>query len=189
MKYTFGIIHRYRGSSQTDWYSGLKTLLEADGHKVIIPDLPGDDKPRAVQWLPLLDRQFSDADNLVLIGHSIGTRGALLYLEKYRKPTKLLFMVGALSNDMANAERLGGEAADFYTHKINPDGINEVAEKIVMVHSRDDPHVSYPGQAIVLADELGAELLAYEDKGHFLGPQHSELIYSLLNQYLVQANE
>lgn len=184
MKYTFGIVHRYMGSSKTDWYADLARLLEADGHKVIIPDLPGADRPSAAVWLPILEEAFRGSENFVLIGHSLGTRAALLYIEKYSVKTELLLLVGALSNDTDNAVRLGGKVADFYEYKVDPDSINSLVKKIILMHSKDDPSVSYEDQGKALAEELDAELLTYEDKGHFHEPSDSKEIYKVLKERL-----
>lgn len=104
-------IHGYTASHIADWYPTISKELDKLEVDYIIPDLPGGIHPRVKEWLEVLHGVISQNDkHLVLIGHSLGTRTALLYLEKYHPKIESVFLIAAFANRIENADRNDGEA-------------------------------------------------------------------------------
>ncbi len=83
--FTIVFIHGYTASHFADWYPTISPELDKLGVKYVVPDLPGGERPHAYEWLDTLHSVISSIQTpLVLVGHSLGSRTALLYLEKYQ---------------------------------------------------------------------------------------------------------
>lgn len=76
------IVHCWGGDSDYAWYPWAKSQLENLGYQVTVPDMPDSDPPILATWLPHLKKIIGQPDDeLVLIGHSIGTVAIMRYLE------------------------------------------------------------------------------------------------------------
>lgn len=179
MRRSFIIIHCYNCHPYACWYPGLRKKLERDGHRVEVPAMPGGEEPVASQWLDtLLPVVESVSTPLTLIGHSLGTRAALLLLEK--RPTELdqLLLVGALKNEVDPA-RLAGKQSGFFDHKIDLEPLKALAPKRQVLHSADDERIDIQ-EGKALAEEFDAKFISEQDYGHFLDDSGVDLIYTLL---------
>ncbi len=178
-------IHGYTASSKADWYPAIIPLLNNSNVDFIVPDLPGDDHPQAINWLDTLHKAISDIKKpLVLVGHSLGTRIALLYLEKYQPKIERVFLIAAFANRLENAKRNDGDAyPDFFTHEVDLEKIKPLVGKFVVIHSKDDDSIPYK-QGVELANELSAELITYENCGHFYKPENATIIFEVLQRDL-----
>lgn len=136
-------IHGYAASHLADWYPNLSKELDKLGIDYIIPDLPGGEYLYAQEWLETLHSVISKTTKpLVFVGHSLGARTALLYLEKYQPKVEKVFLIAVFSNKTENGNRNDGETyPDFFGQLI--------AEK---------PDHSFPNFAKKLATELRASL-------------------------------
>lgn len=177
-------IHGYTASSKTDWYPQIAEELKKLNIDFEIPDLPGGEHPHAKDWLKKLHDSVKKTDKpIVLVGHSLGTRTALLFLEKYEMPVKAVFLVAAFSNSLENATAFPDEDyPDFFTHQIDINKVKALSEKFVILHSKDDPLPFEQG--VEISKELGGKLIAYENKGHFSGPENSNEILRIIRQEL-----
>jgi len=178
-------IHGYTASSKADWYPSLIPELKKLGIDYSIPDLPGGEHPKASEWLDTLHRVISKTDKpLVLVGHSLGSRTALLYLEKYRPRVKIVILIAAFANRVENANRNDGKAySDFFTHKINLETVKPLVDKFIVMHSKDDDSIPYT-QGVEIAKDLNAELITYEDRNHFSDPQNALSVLEVLRKNL-----
>ena len=70
---TFGLVH---GAGLGAWcWERLIPILERLGHRVFAMDLPCEDRAAgAVRYAEVVDRAIPPADDLVLVGHSLGGR-------------------------------------------------------------------------------------------------------------------
>ncbi len=172
--YNFKIvfIHGYTASHLEDWYPNISKELDKLGVDYAIPDLPGGKNPHIQEWLSVLHNVISKVDKpLILVGHSLGTRATLLYLEKYLPKVEKVFLVAAFANDTNNANRIDEEGyKDFFGHKIDLEKIKPLVGKFIVLHSKDDDSIDYK-QGAEIAKDLNAELVTYEDKGHFFKPE------------------
>lgn len=177
-------IHGYTASSRENWYPNISIELAKLGVDFVVPDLPGGDHPHAAEWLEVLHTEIGKSNKpLVLVGHSLGTRTILLYLEKYSPKLKAAVMIATFANRLENAYKYDGDGyPDFFVRKVDVADIKSLVEKWVVVHSRDD-ELDYE-QAEEIAQELGAKLITFGDRGHMSGPENAPVILDILRKEL-----
>lgn len=177
-------IHGYTASSKENWYPDISKELTKLGIDFEIPDLPGGEHPHVSGWLEKMHEVISKVDkSLVLVGHSLGTRAILLYLEKYQPKVKAVFLVATFSNRLENATKYdGGAYSDFFTHLIDIEKIKSLVNKFVVIHSKDD---ELPfDQAVEISNQLGAKLIPFEDRDHMSDPSNAPIILKVLREEL-----
>lgn len=179
-------VHGYTASSQADWYPSIKPELNKLGVDYSIPDLPGEEQPHARDWVEIIKKEVQATTKpVVLVGHSLGTRAILLYLDKYQTKVDTVILIASLSNEVKNAERRGGEAyPDFFEYKIDMGSIKKLANKFVVMHSKDDDSLDYEEHGVALSKELGVELLSYDGRGHFYAPENAPYVLEVLRKEL-----
>lgn len=182
--FTIVFIHGYTASHLADWYPNISKELDKLGIKYIVPDLPGDDHPHAQEWLDVLHKTISQIDTpLVLVGHSLGTRTALLYLEKYQPKVEKVFLIAAFANWTENAKRKNGFYADFFEHTIDLNKIKPLVGKFIVMHSKDDSSIPFE-QGVEIAKDLNAELITYVGRDHFSEPENATFVLEELRKEL-----
>lgn len=177
-------IHGYTASHLVNWYPNISKELDQLDIDYVVPDLPGGANPYADDWLKTLHQVISKIDKpIVLVGHSLGTRAALLYLEKFHPKVEKVFLFAAFANDTKNAFRRNGNYKSFFTREINIEEIKPLATKFIVMHSKDDDSIEYK-QGVEIAKGLDAELITYEDKGHFFKPEYAPVVLEQLRKEL-----
>ena len=178
-------VHGYTASSKADWYPNISIELKKLNVDFSIPDLPGGECPHAEEWLSVIHQEVKRTNKLlVLVGHSLGSRAVLLYLEKYRPKVKLVLLIAAFANRFENAKRRGGVAyPDFFVHKIDVSKIRPLAEEFVVMHSKDDSSIPYE-QGVKTSKDLNAKLITYTDRDHFSEPENASYILKVLRKEL-----
>lgn len=178
-------IHGYTASSTSDWYPNISKELDKLGIDYSIPDLPGKEHPQADKWIERIHKEVLKTNKpLVLVGHSLGTRVALLYLEKYPTKVKRVFLIAAFSNDPKNGQRNDGEIyPDFFTHVIDLNKIKPLVGKFIVVHSTDDTSIAYE-QGVEIANELAAKLIIPENRDHLSDPADASYLLEILTREL-----
>ena len=179
-------VHGYTASSQADWYPAIKPELDRLGVDYSIPDLPGGENPHSADWVEIIKKEVDlSSKPVVLVGHSLGTRAVLLYLDKYQRKVDTVILIAPLSNDIANAERRGGEDyPDFFEYKIDLQRIKKLANKFVIAHSRDDSSLDYEKHGVSMAKELGVDLITFEGRDHFSDPENAQYVLDILRKEL-----
>ena len=179
-------VHGYTASSQADWYPAIKPKLDGLGIDYSIPNLPGGENPHSADWIEIIKKEVNlSSKPVVLVGHSLGTRAVLLYLDKYQRKVDTVILIAPLSNDVANAERRGGEAyPDFFKYKIDLQKVKKLADKFVIAHSKDDTSLDYEKHGVSLAKELGVKLIIFEDRDHFSDPENAPYVLDILREEL-----
>lgn len=166
------IVHCWGGSGNYAWYPNVAKQLELQGYTVAIPEMPNTEEPKLDTWLPVLQNIVGEPDDeLVLIGHSIGTVLIMRYLETLaedQKIDKAIFVAGF-------TDQLGFvELENFFETKLDFAKMKGKAKDgFVAIQSDNDPYVSaqYGNR---LKDELGAKLIIKHDAGHMSGPVDAE---------------
>lgn len=177
-------VHGYTASHLADWYPEISKELDKLGIGYEIPDLPGGENPHADEWLNVLHELISKIRKpLVLVGHSLGTRAVLLYLEKYKPKVKKVFLIAPFNNSVVNAKRRDECYSDFFDHKIDLKKIKPFVGKFVLVHSKDDDSIKYE-QGVELSKDLNSELITFEDRKHFSAPSNAPYILNILKKEL-----
>lgn len=177
-------IHGYTASSKVDFYPALSPLLDSQKIDYIIPNLPGYKNPRADEWLETIHKVLmTNTKPLIFVGHSLGTRAVLLYLEKYHpKSIKKVFLIASFADRLENASPKDGDAyPDFFSHHIDIGRVKKCAEKFYVLHSTDDPSIDY-AQGAEIAKDLDAELLTFRDRSHFFKPENAPIIFEVLKE-------
>lgn len=181
-------VHGYTASSKLDWYPDISPLLDKLGIDYVIPDLPGGRKPLAQEWVKIVRQKVDNTDKpVILVGHSLGTRAVLLYLDQYGEDRwfEKVILIAPLSNEVKNAQRRKGEAyPDFFEYKIDLEKAKMKVGKFVVVHSKNDHSLDYDEHGVALSEELGAKLIAFEDRDHFSQPESAAYILKILKDEL-----
>jgi len=165
------IVHCWGGSSNYAWYPWVKAELEKCGYQVTVPDMPDSDSPKLATWLPHLQEIVGQPDDeLVLIGHSIGTVAIMRYLEalKVGQVGKVILVAGF-------TDELGfKELENFFETRLNFAKIKTKSKNgFVVIQSDNDPFVSEQyGER--LKEELGAKLIIKHGANHMSGAVDGE---------------
>jgi predicted alpha/beta hydrolase family esterase len=169
------IIHGYTSSPQRKKYRIISEKLHTLGVECAIPALPGGEHPHSSEWLALIDKEVRNTDKpVILVGHSLGTRAALLYLDRFDRKVDAVILISAFNNNVKeNRNRKDGDYADFFDYSVDIDKIKKLANKFIVAHSRDDDALDYH-QGVEISKELGAQLVTYENMGHFGGEERAE---------------
>jgi predicted alpha/beta hydrolase family esterase len=160
-------------------------MLDELGIDYAVPDLPGNRRPHSREWLEIIDREVNKSEKpVVLIGHSLGSRAVLLYLDQYKHPVKGVLLIAAFANWAENADRRGGKAyPDFFEYVLDINAIKGLSQSFTVLHSLDDPGIDYE-QGKAIAKDLGAKLVTVEDRGHLFNAKNAELVLQTLRDGL-----
>lgn len=169
------LIHGYTSSPKREKYQIISKELTNLGIEHSIPAFPGGKHPHSKKWLEIIDKETKNATKpVVLIGHSLGTRAALLYLDKFEKKVDTVILISPFNNAFEkNRKRRDGAYSDFFDYALDIEKIKKLANKFIVVHSKDDDSINYK-QGAEIANELGAKLITYENLGHFCGEENVE---------------
>ncbi len=173
------------GSSKTAWFPDISAKLKGLDVDYVIPNMPEGVDPVAKDWLNTIDAEVKKTNKpLVFVGHSLGTRAVLLYLEKYKPQTKAVFLVACFSNNLENGHRHHSEIfEDFFEAPINTQQLKSLVGKFVVLHSKDDSSIPFT-QGEEMAKALEAELLTFDDRDHFSAPENAPIILETLRKSL-----
>ena len=168
-------IHGYTSSPKKKKYQIIAEELDKAKVDYSIPALPGGENPHSSEWLEIINKAVKKSKiPVVLVGHSLGTRAALLYLDKFGKKVDTVILFAAFNNDhLLNRNRKDEHYSDFFDYPINIEKVKKLADKFIVVYSKDDDSIDYR-QGEEIARELGAELKTYENMGHFAGEERAE---------------
>ena len=96
---------------------------------------------------------------------------------------KAVFLIAAFANRLDNAHKYDSDYyPDFFEHSIDIESIKLLAERFVVVHSRDDV-LDYE-QGVEIANQLEAKLITYDDRGHFSDPENAHVVFEVLQKEL-----
>lgn len=166
------IVHCWGGNPDYAWYPWVKSELEKQGYDVQVPAMPDPDAPRRDKWVPYLQEIVGQPDDeLVLIGHSIGSGTIMRYLETLgdnEKVGKVIFVAGFTDQlGFKELENYFDQLLDFAKIK------SKSARGFMAIQSDNDPFVSAQyGQR--LKDELGAKLIIKHGASHMSGSVDDE---------------
>ncbi len=169
------LIHGYTSSPKKKKYQIISQELDNLAVDYSIPAFPGGDYPHTREWLEIIDKEVkSSTKPVVLVSHSLGTRTVLLYLDKFEEKVDTVILIAAFNNNVEeNRKRKDGNYVDFFDYPLDIEKIKKLANKFIVVHSKDDNSIDYQ-QGVEISKELGAELITYENMGHFSGEERAE---------------
>jgi predicted alpha/beta hydrolase family esterase len=160
------LIHGWEGYPEEGWRPWLGSELEKQGFEVIVPAMPNSAKPKMNEWLNFLKKLVSNPDeNCYFVGHSLGCITILRYIESLGENQKIggaVLVAGFTSN-------LGYDELDsFFQTKIDWEKIKSRCQKIIAIHSSNDPYVSLH-YADFFRNKLDAEIIIEQNMKHFSG--------------------
>ena len=173
-------VHGYTASSSVNWYPNISKELDTLGVDYSIRDFPGDRHPKQEEWLEIIEEEIGATNKLiVLVGHSLGTRAILLYLEKSQRKVDTVILIAAPTERVNSRETLG----NFFEHKIDLAKLQGLADKFIVVHSKDDSDVPYE-EGVEIAQGLNAKLITLEGRDHMSAPDNAPYILEILKTVL-----
>ncbi|KAA2265666.1 alpha/beta fold hydrolase [Solihabitans fulvus] len=167
---TIVVSHGLEANGDSVWFPYLRAELEAKGHKVIVPNLPEPGAPKPAAWLDTFDQAVAKAgpaEDIVLVGHSIGGVNVLRMLEQHDTAERGRF-AGAVLVSTASHE-VGYEAlAGFFATPFDWDRIRAAATEFRVLAAADDPvNVPDPVEHVgELVRGLGATAVLTATGGH-----------------------
>lgn len=168
------ILHGTLGSPEGNWFAWLQGELEKRGMEVWLPALPNAEQPSLRKWSDYIQTgcPFKIDEDTLVVGHSSGAILALILAQENDGPIGQVICVSVFHDNSLdwdpNAKLFD---VDFDWHKIQ-----EHTNKLLFVHSDDDPYVPLD-QAQYVADHCQAELKMIPGQGHFnleKSPQYSK---------------
>jgi hypothetical protein len=155
------------------WKETLRERLGED-FEVVLPKMPNSMNSKYAEWKIMFEKlpQFLK-DDVVLLGHSLGGIFLAKYLSENNFPKKIkaTFLVSAPFDTKDSDYSLG----DF----ILPDSLENFqnqAGKIFLFHSKDDLVVPFADLEKYKKSLPNAEVMVFEDKGHFDQTEFPELV-------------
>lgn len=162
------IIHGYESSPEHHKYQLIARELKKLGVEFVIPQFPGGKHPKSPEWLKIIDQEVKAANKpVVLVGHSLGTKAILLYLDQFEQKIDSVILIATFNNEVENNKKIAdGNLESFFEYPLDVKKIRGLVNKFVVVHSKDDQLIPYQ-QAFNISQDLKAELITYDNKGHF----------------------
>lgn len=157
------------------WKDGFKEEMSREGYEVYFPSMPNSDNAKYEEWKIWFERYFEYLhDGVILIGHSQGGYFLAKYLSENKIPisVKALYLLSAPFEPADFGEEDGG---DFNFDPKELKNLEKQVDSIFLFHSKDDPVVPYEHVLKFKKALPEAELITFEDKGHFLMEEFHEL--------------
>lgn len=169
------IIHGCASSPKNRKYQIIAKELAELGIDYSIPAMPGGEYPCSDNWLKIIDEEVNNTDKpVVLVGHSLGTRAILLYLDKYQQEVDAVILIATFNNNFKkNRKGKNHHYQDFFDYALDIEQIKKLSRKFIVIHSKDDESIDYK-QGVEMSRELKAKWIAYKEAGHFSGSEGAE---------------
>ncbi len=166
---TIVIAHMLAGAGADFWYPALRGEFTAEGHRVLIPDLPDPQAPEPGAWLKVLAEAADPgaAPDTVLVGHSLGAVTVLRLLQEHDTERFGPYAGALLVAGMA--KEVGYDAlAGFFRPEFDGDRIRSAVRDVRALHAVDDPVTgAATGDHLVsFAWNLGATVTLLPGGGH-----------------------
>ena len=163
------IVHGWGGSPSDGWFPWLKTELETRGYTVVVPAMPNTDTPEITPWVQTLKSVLADnkAQDVLLVGHSIGCQTILRYLAETDMPvSKAICVAGWIElTGLDETEKI--IARPWLEDHINVSAARSHMKKSIALFSTDDPVVPLEPNRTFFKDKLGSEIIVLDGYNHF----------------------
>lgn len=181
------IIHGWGGSPNELLHRWLKSELEKNSFKVIVPRMPESEEPEIEAWISKLKKIVGIPDkNTILVGHSIGCQAILRYLEKLHPVVKVggvVFIAPWLTLSNLESDEEWRVADPWLNIPIKETDVVKHTRKTTAIFSDNDPYV--PSENIeFFKKRFNAEIIVEHDMGHFTVDDGVEKLESALNAIL-----
>jgi len=162
------LMHGKNTDPSQKWYPWLASEMSARHVPYHAPTLPNTDEPFIDEWKSALNDSHPGQDT-ILIGHSRGGVAILRWLEDQPESSKVKRVILIAANSGLSKNRTIPDETNhgFYTDRgYDFAKIRSHCEEFFVLHSKDDQWVPY-AHGIENSESLHAELLTFEDRGHF----------------------
>ena len=168
------IIPGWDGSPTEPIHVWLKEKLEKTGNwEVEVLEMPDSAQPKIEPWLKALQEKIAPAENVFLLGHSVGGNAVLRYLDQ----TSLENMFGGvvllapwMKLDEETIKEEGEEVVEiarpWEETPIDFENVKTKAKSFTAIFSDNDPFVPL-SNADVFRDNLGATIFVEKGQFHF----------------------
>lgn len=163
--------------NRKDWKDNLVSNLP--DFEVIYPKMPNSKNARYPEWKLWFEKTFHFlTEEVVLVGHSLGGIFLAKYLSENDFPKRIsqLHLVAAPYDTEVIKDSLVDFALNGTVEKIS-----EKISNIFLYQSKDDTAVAYEDVLKYKRDLPDAELIEFENRGHFTQEEFSELISNISN--------
>lgn len=162
--------------NKKDWKDTLQQKLP--DFEVLYLKMPNSKNARYPEWKIWFEKTFHLlSDEVVLVGHSLGGIFLAKYLSENSFPKRIsqLHLVAA----PYDTEVIKDSLADFTLNNTVGE-VSEKAKKIFLYQSKDDTVVAHDDILKYKRDLPKAEVVEFENRGHFTQEQFPELIDKIL---------
>lgn len=176
------IVHGWDGTPNSDWYPWLKKELESRGYSVLVPQMPGAERPKIATWVGHLKKTVGSLDkDTYFVGHSMGCQTIMRYLaaEPNTKVGGILFVAGFFYLENLEDEDARRVADPWRKEPIDYDKIEAKTNKIVVINSDNDQWVTVEN-AELFKRRLKAKAVIEHGLGHFNGKSYPIILKELL---------
>ncbi len=175
----FLFVHGYKGTPDTPpWFKWTAQILQKEKNVVSsIPAMPFPSNPNMDAWLQVIFRAAREQEfpNTTFVGHSLGGAALLRAIEMSAEPAAHVILV-ATPFEHIKRYNIGA----FFQTPWDFEALKKKALRFTCIYSKDDPAVPYE-HGLKFAQELGADLITFEDKGHFDELlEFPEFVYNIL---------
>ncbi len=158
------VIHGLGSMPNKAWRPWLMSeLAKKDIFACSLP-MPNSENPECGEWVEYLKNTIGEEKEIYLVGHSLGVRAVLRYLENVStSPIK-----GAVLVSGRFGKPRSGILESFYKDELNFEKIKKASERFVVVHGDNDPNVPFE-DGKMLASSLNCNLVVVPNGGHLSG--------------------
>jgi predicted alpha/beta hydrolase family esterase len=181
MSFTIIDIPGYNHNSESMWHPDFRQYIIESGNEVTTLNLPGGKYPVFTEWYPIIEQAVAEAKNpVILVGHSLGTRAVLLFLEQTQYSVHEVVLIAPFDNSLSNSSFRNGNYANFFEHLVDISKVkSKIKVNIKVIGSEDDANIPYI-QAQNIATDLSAELISIPDSSHFLDIKWANLLSKII---------
>jgi len=161
------LIHGSYSNPESNWFSWIKSKLEALGQEVFVPKFPTPENQSFDSWMSAF-AEFKQHINeeTIIVAHSLGSPFALSVLEELGVKIKATFLVAGFTGSIGKSE-LDEMNKTIAARDFDFDKIKANCKKFVLYVSDNDPYIPFENQKH-LASNLGIELKIIKGAGHFV---------------------
>ncbi len=157
------IIHGLGGHVGIHWQQWLHDELEGQGHKILMPEMPGPEHPDRQTWLETVKTTVEGVNlgQLTIVGHSLGATAALDFIEQADGQVNRFLSVAGFARDYGaglNSYFLGERLIDF-------ESVRQKLRWAAVIYGDNDPYVPQ-AELKYVADALGVQPVIIPDGGH-----------------------
>ncbi|MDE1828031.1 MAG: alpha/beta hydrolase [Candidatus Micrarchaeota archaeon] len=163
------IVHGWMGTPTRDWLAWVKEGLRGEDVEVKIPRMPNTNRPKIEVWNRHLAKVVGKPDeNLFMIGHSIGGRLLLRYLEGIDAKIGGAIIVASWLDKRVKPFKLKANAkmmAPWLDTPIDWKAIKRHSNQFTAIYSDNDAYVPMSA-AQMIKRKLNAKVIVLHNKGH-----------------------